>query len=394
MKRRDFLKAAALIGGSTLLPGDTRIRTLRERLLDPNDTTKKIVGIAYGSWTYDTINMDVMHETLERISRPTCDDGRPGFANFMQLHFSYQTPSISDPRIEPRSNWTRLRLTNEFARNTPDIMDGRLIELINHAHDLGLGVMLKMHVNPCIVENGRNGYTDRARINFGNDEHKWRSFFDRYEDLSRRYARLAVDNDVEMMAFATELQGTIHRTANWYRIVESIRDEGFRGSLLYAGLKTRRTFGVPHIKGDSDATHMIELSDFIAPHYYGPLGSRSAWSTEDLTQDYMEVLDLYKRLAQQHSKPILMTETGMLPIRAQSADPWDYGHLRPWHPEWRRFEDERMQTRWIQSVVHQTLRAEEVKGVFWWGYASDYTLANREAEQYLQLEYRPHACGE
>lgn len=406
MDRREFLERTAVLGIGAALLGDScffdnsvRPRNLR-LAVDLDDTSQKIVGMAHGSWTYDTVDMDQLMTDITSVAKPLCnaaegEQGGPGFMNFIQLHFSYDCPSRNDPRIIARSGWKESRMTpGVIEMNTPHIMDERIEQLIEYAHNVGMGVMLKPHLSARIRVDGQKSYEDRARINFGTDEAKWREFFSNYEHLMRRYARIAVRQGVEIFSFACELQGTMHRYDEWRRITEAIREEGFQGKLIYAGLKVRKDIlNRVHIMDEENTWQTIELSDYVCPHYYGPLGNRRNWTTRRIRHDFLEIQEFMSSLARNYGKPLLISETGMRPIRAQSARPWRYGNIGPWAPQqYQQIYDERMQTRWIDGVVKPMLEIEENKGVFWWDYQSDYTVRGRRGEERLREAYRPYAC--
>lgn len=404
MDRRKFLENAGIAGLGAIILADSclynaRTHPVNRHLpIDLDDASQKIVGMTHGSWTYDTIDLAQLMADITSFATPACGDGTSGFANFLQLHMSYDCPSKHDPRIISRNDWKESRempMPGVIEVNTPDIMDERIEALIEHAHTLGLGVMLKPHLSARILINGVPSYEDRSRINFGNDEGKWREFFGNYERLMRRYARMAARQDVEIFSFACELQGTMHRHDEWRRITDAIREEGFGGKLIYAGLKIRRDIlGRLHIADEENTWRTIELSDYVCPHYYGPLGNRRDWTTERLRDDFREIQEFMAQLAHNYGKPLLISETGMQPIRAQSAHPWNYNGIGPWSGElYDRIYDERMQSRWIDGVIKPLLEMEENKGVFWWDYQSDYTIRDRLGEESLREAYRPYACS-
>ncbi len=401
MKRRDFLARAGAIGLGAVFLGDIccsfehyGTRPQEIHTIDAGDAAEKICGIAHGSWTYDTIDIEAIKRDISLFAEPRCDNGCAGFANFVQLHLDYDLLQRDDPRIVPRIGWKQSREMDVIESNTPEIMDGKIRELIDHAHDVGLRVMLKPHLGLRIAHGHERTYEDRARINFSDDEQKWLEFFTNYTALMRRYARLAKEHDVEIFAYACELQGTLHRTDEWRRVIDAIRNIGYDGKLIYAGLKLRKDrFGRAHLMDEEETWRTIELSDYICPHFYGPLGSGADWNVSRLRRDFRDFEAVMVDLSSRYGKPLLISETGMRPIRAHSADPWEFEEIGPWTPdEYTRIYDERMQQRWIDSVVDRMLQIEVNKGVFWWDFQSDFTLRDRAGLGDLRRVFRPYAC--
>ncbi len=374
--RRTFLLGLGALGAATLLDGNQPRNPTLERVINPQDMDHKIFGIAHGSWWWANENMPAFEAHLRSMADADCNT--KGYVNFVQIHFSYELPNIRRPEIIPLGD--RIPDLPNHAKR----MDQNIARTIDLAHALGLGVLLKPHLEP----RSDGSLVDRARIDYGQDERTWETFFSNYTRIMRRYSRLAREQHVEMFAYACELQGTIGRVQNWKRVINAIRDEGFSGSLMYTGLKTRQWLGEPYLF-DDDAHRIIELSDFVCPHFYGPLGSREDWSVSRLRDDFADVLSMYERIAAQHHKTILMTETGVRPVRAHSANPWDYHH--EWtHPD-NPLYDERMQSHWVDAIVRDSLASSMVKGVFWWDAVSDYQLREL-GEKHLHRAYQQMIC--
>ncbi|MFA6089557.1 MAG: hypothetical protein WC755_06865, partial [Candidatus Woesearchaeota archaeon] len=100
---------------------------------------------------------------------------------------------------------------------------------IQDAKNKNITIMLKPHVN---IADG----TARERIKF-KTEADWKKWFDNYEKFILQYAKIAKEQDLEMLCIGTELEGTVKRS-EWGKIIREIKKE-YPGKLIYSSIDYR-----------------------------------------------------------------------------------------------------------------------------------------------------------
>lgn len=111
--------------------------------------------------------------------------------------------------------------------------DADLIHVITLAHEMGLKVMLKPHLD--LADEAVSGKW-RGDIGSGfTSEAQWAAWFSAYEAFIEHYAELAQDQGVEQFCIGTELLGTTQRAAEWREIAAGVRAV-YNGPIVYAAL--------------------------------------------------------------------------------------------------------------------------------------------------------------
>jgi hypothetical protein len=254
--------------------------------------------------------------------------------------------------------------------------DADLAHVIDEAHDLGLRVMLKPHVDLADDPAHWRGDIGTAFT----DETLWRTWFASYRDFIEHYAALARDHAVEQFCVGTELVGTSHREDDWRDVIGGVR-EIFPAPITYAS----------NHSGEEMAIGWWDAVDYIGVDAYYPLTE-----ARDATADALRVawaegghIETLRRLAEKQGKPVLLTEIGYRSIEGAVAAPWQVGGEAPIDLE----EQADAYRAALQTLWGQPWLA----GLYWWNwdadpdkggqFDNDYTPYGKPAEAVLRSFY-------
>ena len=197
--------------------------------------------------------------------------------------------------------------------------DADLIHVIEHAHALGLRVMLKPHVDLLDESDGRW----RGHIGVGfTTAAEWTTWFASYREFIVHYAALAQAHGADQFCIGTELLGTTHRSADWRAIVAEVR-AAYDGPIVYAALHS----------GEETAITWWDAVDLIGVDGYYPLSSSRdpdvRPTVEALEAAWEQPKAIMAGLAAAYGKPVLLTELGYRSHRGCSCHPWDSEAVSP-----------------------------------------------------------------
>jgi hypothetical protein len=231
--------------------------------------------------------------------------------------------------------------------------DAELIHVIQQAHNLGLKVMLKPHVDLLDESNGfwrgdiGDGFTTEAQ---------WSAWFASYRSFIEHYAQLAQDNGADQFCVGTELLGTTRRRpADWRTIVAGVRAI-FTGPITYAALK----------EGEEVSITWWDAVDYIGVDSYYQLTSDIDHDpTEpELEQLWTEhVATMANLSASNGNKPILLTEVGFRSQHGCSNHPWDSEIVSPVDLEEQGYA--------YQATFQKLYNQPWLAGMFWWFWPPD-----------------------
>lgn len=256
------------------------------------------------------------------------------------------------------------------ASGTPT--DDDLIHATRAAHQLGLKVMLKPHVDFFSGEGSRRGLIGTEFKEEGQE----RAWFASYWEAILRYAELAQAQGVEQFCVGTELVGVSGREEEWRRVVAEVRTR-FRGSIVYAS----------NHGGEERSLRWWDAVDYIGVDAYYPLSDRPNPSLAELKAAWSQkgYLALLSGLSARHRKPVLFTEIGYRSVEGAGSAPWD------WQRSARVSEEE--QANCYRAAIDVLSGQPWFAGFFWWSWAatltqggpgdSGYTPAGKAAEKVL-----------
>lgn len=222
--------------------------------------------------------------------------------------------------------------------------DDDLRHVIQQAHELGLKVMLKPHIDLSNLANSSDG---RFNIGFGTDEAAWAQWFASYTDFITHFAALAEELGVEYMAVGTELGGTTGRADQWREVVRQVR-QVFSGGLTYAAL----TYVEPLQISWWDALDAIGIDAYFSVTLTNnptPAQMQLGWKP---TVAYLGWL------SGRWNRPVILTEVGYMSVDGTNVLPGDWSKTGDLDGE--------EQAAAYQSVFEAFQDAAWWKGVFWW----------------------------
>lgn len=260
---------------------------------------------------------------------------------------------------------------------SPDLTptDESLVRLINYAHDLGLKIMLKPHIDLLYDPEHYRGHIGR---NFTSGQ--WQEWFNAYRSFILRYAALASQTRCEMFCVGCELGITVARSSEWRSIINEIRTV-YKGPLVYADNL---------IETNPDAVNWWDAVDFIGQDVYPTLSRKSNPSVKDLSNGWLWILDRLRRLSQKWNRPVIITEIGCRSVVNGSINPWDW--QKPGPP------DLDIQRKFYEAAFKAMNQRRWLTGMFWWQWMPDpdhggpsdngYSPRGKPAEFVLRVWYR------
>jgi hypothetical protein len=248
--------------------------------------------------------------------------------------------------------------------------DDDLRHVIARAHQLGLAVMLKPHID---LSNDPTHW--RGEIGFGTDETAWAQWFASYRDFIVHYAQLAQETGVELFAIGTELGGTAHRESDWRNIITAVRSV-YNGLLTYAA----------NFDGEQFVVNFWDALDFIGIDAYYPLTQKTDPTVAELKAGWASPKSELAALSQAWGLPIIFTEAGYRSVDGTNMAPWDWVSDGP--------VDLQEQADCYQALFEVFQSEPWMEGVFWWAWGTDpdhggpsdtsYSPHNKPAEAILQ----------
>lgn len=218
---------------------------------------------------------------------------------------------------------------------------GFLERSVELARDAGVRLFWKPHL-------GYWGeFAWRGTIEFGEDETAWRRFFSQYESFIVDQARFAAASGLELFAVGVELDATVHREADWRRIIARVRSV-FPGTVVYAANWDRL-----------DDVPFWDAVDWIGVHAYFPLATTPNPSRELLEAGWARHIGRLRALSARFRKPILVAEVGYNLSSGAALEPWRYE------------TDDSPQSRALRKllveVALERLSGETfIRGMYWW----------------------------
>ena len=182
--------------------------------------------------------------------------------------------------------------------------DQRLAELIAHAHQQGLKVVLM----PIVLLDNPRPKDWRGRIK----PHDWDAWWENYTDIIVHYARLAQQAEVDVYIVGSELLSTERETGRWRDLIGIVRYE-YKGLLSYS--TNWDHYQAPKFWDDLDLIGMTTYFDLTSGEAPELPRLQEAWET--IRRD---ILDWQATVG----RPILFTEVGWPNQVGCAEHPWDY----------------------------------------------------------------------
>ena len=188
----------------------------------------------------------------------------------------------------------------------------------------------------------------RGEIRMAREE-DWRAWFASYRSFLLHYARLAAEEQVDMLSVGLELRGTVEREADWRALIAEVRGV-FSGPLTYAANWWREVDEVP----------FWDALDRVGVQFFYPLSDSPDASDEDLRAGLGRIRAKLEALSESVERRYLFTEVGYRSEPAPWMEPWVWRTDAP--------EDGGAQARCARLVIDTFHDAPGFAGLFWWNW--------------------------
>ena len=189
--------------------------------------------------------------------------------------------------------------------------DEHVIYTINKAHNLGLKVMLKPHLD---ISNG----IWRANL----DPEDKATFFENYNEMIMTYARIANATNTEQLSVGAELvRLTINpdNTDEWEKLITDVRGI-YSGSLTYSA-NADKYWNFDELR----RLPFWDSLDYAGISFYRPMASDNDPTPEELLAEWQKWENEYLLPATSSiTKPIIFTEIGYRSLDGTAKTPWDF----------------------------------------------------------------------
>jgi len=228
--------------------------------------------------------------------------------------------------------------------------DDDLIHVINRAHELGLQVMLKPHLD--LSDEVASGHW-RGDIGSGfTTEAEWSAWFASYQGFIEHYATLAQAYGADQFCIGTELLGTTHRSDDWREIIGGVRAL-YDGPIVYASLHG----------GEETSITWWDAVDYIGVDAYYRLADNDDPTLPELIEAWESPAETLAGLAATYNRPILLTEIGYRSQNGCTNHPWDSACVEG--------IDLAEQALAYQAAFESLYHQPWLAGLFWWMWPVD-----------------------
>lgn len=251
--------------------------------------------------------------------------------------------------------------------------DEALIHAITKAHELGLKVLLKPHLD--LSEGSSINW--RGEIDFPN-EAAWRPWFDSYKKFVLHYAKIAQANKVELFCVGTELTNAAWQEKLWRDVIANVR-AAYDGPLTYAANWNEEYLGVK----------FWDALDYAALDPYFPLTETERPSLEELKKAWAAIATELEAWQTKIGKPVLFGEIGYKSIKGAVIRPWEDATAEV---------DVELQRDAYQAVLETFWDKPWFYGLYWWYWGTHekmggpghrgFTPQNKPAEALVTEWYR------
>jgi len=271
-------------------------------------------------------------------------------ANWIAIVVTEYQDYTNSTQIYPLINTTKHNDYFTFKTETPKGIEN----VINHAHRLGMKVMLKPHID---LTEEKNKLIWRGNI--GEDfktEEQWLAWFESYNQFIVKYAKMAQALNVDMFSLSCELIVVSRRDDLWRNIIKNVRG-------VYSGVLTD---SANHDGEEFEKTWWDEMDYIGVDAYY--LSIKTKDYTTNLTtmeQQLTKVAEKLEKLSKKYKKDVIITEVGFCSGNCERN-------------ETATIYQQYMQAEFYDIFMKVFNRYDFIKGYFWWAWNSDPNFGNLE----------------
>lgn len=203
-----------------------------------------------------------------------------------------------------RSDGPELRFNNE--RQWWGEREAGISETINHAHQLGLKVLIKPHV-------WLRGAGWPGEFTLESEE-QWKQWEKNYRSYIISYAKLSESLGVEMFSIGTEYRiAVVERPDFWEKLIKEVRSV-YSGKLTYAS----------NWDNYQNVGFWSEV-DYIGIDSYFDLSPQKEPTAAHLKEQWKPIKKEMQIFSESKSKPIIFTEFGYQSVDYTADGHWKYG---------------------------------------------------------------------
>ncbi len=191
--------------------------------------------------------------------------------------------------------------------------DKGLIKTTRLAKKYGIQTILKPHV---WLRDDQGKWRGEIEMD---SEVDWQKWFENYSKIILHYAKLAEEEDIELLCIGTELHKTcVEREADWRKLIAQIR-EIYSGDLTYAA-----NFSDEY----QDVAFWDDL-DFIGVQGYFPVAQNENPSIKEVKVGWEPHIKELEKFSNQYELPVLFTEIGYKSTKDAGIEPWQWPQRLP-----------------------------------------------------------------
>jgi hypothetical protein len=267
-----------------ILPSETLPdQTLPTNPVTPSFDPPKQKGIAYVDWSTNGYTSYSAEQSLQQL--------RSTGADWISLLVTQYQNTIASTDIYSNGQ-------------TPS--DASLIAAINQAHNLGLKVMLKPHLD---LFNDPQHWRGQIGRNF--TDAQWDTWFSNYQTMISRYAQLAQATGAEQFAVGIELQATEGQADRWRAVIAHVRNL-YSGPIIYAA------------NHDNTELSWWDAVDYIGVDAYYTLTDKTDPTVDELKAAWQPYVASLADLAARWNKPVLFPEIGFRSQDGANRASWEW----------------------------------------------------------------------
>lgn len=263
--------------------------------------------------------------------------------------------------------------STKIEKNTRTPSDKSMRRAIRKAHEKGMLVMLKPHID-LISDEGNS----RSDIGHYSDD-KWKEWFDNYTKFIVHYAKMAQSEDVAFFCVGTELSFAATKTRMWKeQVIPKVR-KVFKGRIMYAA--------------NWDEYRDVEFwdaLDYAGIDAYFPLANKGIPNYEKLKEGWRKWIKDMEEWVAKVKKPVVFTECGYASVNTAAVTPWAENRLSKPNPE--------LQANCYKALMEELWNKQWFFGVYWWNWNTysgsgginnrDFTPQNKPAAECIKKWYK------
>lgn len=328
MKKKSSLLIILLISGAIL----GYMAVTKSGIFAPKSPFEFQKGMCYVTWSKDAYASNNSVESLRVVK---------GLGStWVAIIPTWYQDKCSTNRIYP-------------TESTPS--DASVKFIIEKAHEMGMKVMLKPHLD--VIDTSEGGF--RGEIMCGTDP-EWEVWFNNYRDFIVHYAKMAQATKCEMLCIGTELTSiaTI-KEDKWKTIVIPPIKSAYKGPLTYAA----------NWHDEYQFVKFWDKMDYVGIDAYFPLSDKKIPTYEEIKAGWAPWIKDMEEFQKRVNKPIIFPEVGYCSAEDITRMPWEEAVGRPLNM--------RLQEDCYRAIFELFWPKEWFYGVYWWKWGTNKNLGGK-----------------